>query len=277
MHAPLPLFSLFSPPYRACRPLHEPLRWFEDNPCPRGTALVWNLDKGLTEDAMEVAEGRPGGVALMAILPPSAEINGQMSVFELLERCRPQTVLPHHPRPAPEDMAALLARPPEDLPQELVDYLLWRGVDADRDTRRLLRRTVELSAELRTITALSRGLYLSRRALGRRMRKLGLPVPSHWLQFCRILRGALKLQNSRENLFSVAMSLGYPDGFTLSNQMERLTGARPSEARSHLGWEWLVEAWLRMERRTGGLRSPLRSADPALWATSGGGATAASA
>jgi len=58
----------------------------------------------------------------------------------------------------------------------------------------------------------------------------------------------LRLQGSSENLFTVACGLGYPDGFALSNQMHRLTGVRPSQARECLGWEWLVDAWLTTER-----------------------------
>lgn len=110
-----------------------------------------------------------------------------------------------------------------------------------------------MSAELRTVSALSRSLYLSRRALGRRFLGRGLPVPSHWLHFARVLRGAIRLQNSDDSLFSVAAQLGYTDGFALSNQMKRLTGVRPSTARERLGWEWLVEAWLCREARDGAL------------------------
>jgi len=61
------------------------------------------------------------------------------------------------------------------------------------------------------------------------------------------LRAALRLQSGSDNLFSVACSLGYSDGFALSNQMYRLTGVRPSATRDHYGWEWLVERWLERE------------------------------
>jgi AraC-like DNA-binding protein len=125
------------------------------------------------------------------------------------------------------------------------------------DARRLIRKTVELSLELHTVTALARSLYLSRRALGRRFLSRGLPVPSHWLHFGRILRAALRLQNTDETLASAAYHFGYPDAFAFSNQMYRLTGVRPSEARRCLGWEWLVEAWLQTERGTGGLSEDL--------------------
>jgi AraC-like DNA-binding protein len=101
------------------------------------------------------------------------------------------------------------------------------------------------------VAGLSRALYLSRRALGRRFVSRRLPVPSHWLQFSRLLRATIQLQRRRHTLEAVAMGLGYPDGFSLSNQMTRLTGVRPSMARERLGWEWLMEAWLGLERDNG--------------------------
>jgi hypothetical protein len=68
----------------------------------------------------------------------------------------------------------------------------------------------------------------------------------------------MKLQASPHlSLHQVARSLGYPDGFTLSNQMSRLVGLRPSIARERLGWEWVVEAWLAREAARGGLTAEI--------------------
>jgi len=130
----------------------------------------------------------------------------------------------------------------------------------DLDTRRLIRKTLELSGELRTVSGLARALYMSRRALGRRFMTRGLPVPSHWLHFGRILRGAVRLQDPRANLFGIGFDLGYPDGFAFSNQMKRLTGLRPSIMRECFGWEWIVESWLKKEAENGCLSPRLKSA-----------------
>lgn len=115
-----------------------------------------------------------------------------------------------------------------------------------------------MSVTTQTLSALAKGIYLSRRALGRRFQQRGLPVPSHWLQFCRILRVAIRVQNTEESLHTIARALGYPDGFTLSNQAERLIGVRPSLMRQRLGWEWVAEAWLERETLSGGLHVTLR-------------------
>ncbi len=129
----------------------------------------------------------------------------------------------------------------------------------DLDTRRLLRKTLELSGELRTVSGLSRGLYMSRRALGRRFMSRGLPVPSHWLHFGRVLRASIRMQDPSANLFAIGRDLGYPDGFALSNQMKRLTGLRPSIMRECFGWEWIVESWLHREAVSGSLSPTLRN------------------
>lgn len=218
---------------------------------------------------------RPGGLALVAVLPAPAEIETDPRLVHAVQRCRPAGLLPDavvHPR----DLAHVLRKPPADLAAEVTDYLSWRGLLQDSDTCHLLRRVFDLSSELRSITALSRGLYLSRRALGRRFMKAGLPVPSHWLQIARILRVTGRLQNSAESVFTIASDLGYPDGFSLSNQMHRMTGFRPTTVRQFLGWEWLFESWLRIEADRGNLTGPLARAvrEPLQESATGGRSTA---
>jgi AraC-like DNA-binding protein len=206
----------------------------------------------LSGDAFEIARSRVPGVALVVILPAHDAIPHTGDFLRIIELCRPHSVLPHHVQPNPLDLQALLRRPPEDLASEVLDYLTWRGIVLDQDTRHVVKRTLGLSAEVRTVSALSRSLYLSRRALGRRFLDRGIPVPSHWLHFGRVLRACLHLQNMKSSLFDVASDLSYADGFALSNQMSRLVGVRPSVAREYLGWEWILEAWLRREAENGG-------------------------
>ncbi|MDA1102107.1 MAG: hypothetical protein O2956_00725 [Gemmatimonadetes bacterium] len=218
-----------------------------------GSALVWTMGASSYEKSQSFVEERPGGLALIAILPPAVDVTADPEVVHAVQRCRPHGLLPHHAGPVARDIAQVLRRPPLDLAVEVTDYLSWRGLVVDRETIQLLRRIVELSADLRSITALSRGMYLSRRALGRRLLTRGLPVPSHWLQLGRMLRMASRLQNSDTSVFSIAYESGYPDGFSVSNQMQRLIGYRPSQIREYLGWEWILEAWLRREAEEGGL------------------------
>jgi AraC-like DNA-binding protein len=172
--------------------------------------------------------------------------------------CRPHSILPSLQELDPEELVPVLRRFPSQLSVVVTDYLSWRGLEVDMDTRRLLRRTLQLSGELRTVSGLARALYMSRRALGRRFMTRGLPVPSHWLHFGRVLRGSINLQDPTTNLFTVGCELGYPDGFAFSNQLKRLTGLRPSMMRECFGWEWIVESWLYQEAKSKTLSPSIR-------------------
>jgi AraC-like DNA-binding protein len=254
MPAPLSIapLTLLVHPYQGLRPIQGGLKQVRAEGRRPGSALVWQLADGVHEQHIPVVRDRPGGLPLIVVLPPATKLGTDRDVMRVVEASRPQAILPHH-EVALDDLVQVLSRPPEDLAAEVTEYVSWRGVSLDRETGRLLRKTIALSAELRSISALSRSLYLSRRALGRRLLSCGLPVPSHWLQLGRLLRVAIRLQNSRESILSIGYEVGYADAFSLSNQMYRLTGFRPSEAREYLGWEWLLEAWLRTEATMGGL------------------------
>ena len=222
-----------------------------------GGALVWSMGDGRHPACAQMVCDRPGGLALLVVLPPGEDVIADPHVMHDVQRSRPQGILPYHLEPSASDLAHVLRTPPADLGGEVTDYLRWRGLGVDRETAHVIRRIIDLSAELRSISAVSRGMYLSRRALGRRLMSRGLPVPSHWLQIGRLLRVAHKLQNSEATVSSIAFDHGYPDGFSVSNQMERLIGFRPSEVRVRLGWEWILESWLRREAEMGGLTPTL--------------------
>jgi len=246
----LPL-SLFKPPYDRLEPLRWDDRRFAQPNCP-GTGLVWQLRLGSWSRVFEAVRRRPPGMALVVVLPAKVDLDSAPELLRVVEACRPHSILPFHREPRVDDLTALLRREPEDLSVEVMDYLQWRGINVDIEVRRLIRKTIDLSLELRSITALARSLYLSRRALGRRFLTNGLPVPSHWLHFARVLRAALLLQGSAATLAEAARRYGYPDGFALSHQMHRLVGVRPSDERRYLGWDWLVEAWIQTEAADGG-------------------------
>lgn len=243
--------SVLSPPYER---FGDYLSVPDHRPDP-GSVLIWNMGAPRWEADLHAVSERPGGLALVMILPESTRVRSVTQVLRAIERTRPQAVLPYHQYVEAGEITLILRRPPASLAASMTEYLTWRGLSTDQSTLRTIRRTIELSKEVRTITALARSLYVSRRALGRRFLSRTLPVPSHWLHVARLLRATLRLQSSDLSLFEVACDLGYPDGFALSNQMSRLCGVRPSEARERLGWEWLLEAWLVEEARSGALSS----------------------
>lgn len=253
--------SLLGPPYSHLEALDlaDPVQ-----PREGGWIMAWNLDADDWSDATDLVANRLAGVALVVILPRDDDRSGLIRILRAIETTRPQAVMPHHKSPQPQEIAQVIRRPPVSLASSVSDYMRWRGFALDPATRSTIRRTFELSASLSTITELARNLYMSRRALGRRFLKNRLPVPSHWLHIARLIRATMKLQNSTESLFQVATSLGYPDGFSMSNQMHRLCGIRPQHVRARYGWEWVFECWLARELAIGAVTSDVVRARPSV-------------
>lgn len=252
---------LLGPPYEQLIPvdLAGPVQ-----PLAGGWVVAWNLGNRDWVSAADFVVNRAAGVSLAVILPESHDHLPVIRLLRTIEQSRPQAVLPFHETPRPREIASVIRRPPVNLASSVTEYLDWRGFSVDPVTRSIIRRTVELSARVRTISALARNLYLSRRALGRRFLKSRIPVPSHWLQISRILRATIKLQNSDGTLFSVACSQGYPDGFSLSNQMQRLCGLRPLDVRDLAGWEWVFETWIQREAEMGSVAPAVLNSRPSI-------------
>jgi len=253
---------LLGPPYR------QLVRIDLDNPPTireGGWVMAWHLASRRWKNGATVATDRAAGVALAIILPDRHDRGSILAILRAIERSRPQSVLPYHAEITARELATVIRREPTCLASRVADYLVWRGFSLDPITRSIIRRIVELSSQVHTIDALAKNLYMSRRALGRKLRNNDLPVASHWLHMARVLRATIRLQNNSEaSLFSVAASLGYTDGFSLSNQMSRLCGIRPNEARERLGWEWLLETWLTREATKRGVRTIVANGRPSI-------------
>lgn len=242
---------IFAPPYHRfdARELPAP------GCVPRGSAVVWWLADAETQvREFERLRDRPFDLPLVVLLPPPQDIARTLPLLNLLSLLRPRSVLPGMSLGSPDSIRHVLATPPPSLSEAVMRQLIERGLIANRAIAREIRRIFELAPEVHSITRLARRLYTSRRTLGRHFASHGLPVPSHWLQFARLLQVSVHLQNEPSAIFRIAARSGYPDGFTLSNQMKRLIGCRPTEVRSCLGWEWILDAWLRREWAMGHLQ-----------------------
>ena len=229
-----------------------------------GWVMAWHLGSPGWHRGAPAVAGRPAGVPLAIILPDGEDRLSVLRVLRAIEQSRPQAVVPYHEAPTAREIASVIRREPSCLASSVADYLVWRGIPLDPVTRSIIRRTVQLSSEVRTIGALSKNLYMSRRALGRKLLSSELPVASRWLHISRILRATITLQNSDASLFSIAVSLGYSDGFSLSNQMHRLCGIRPMDARERLGWEWVFETWLAKEASAGSIAFAIARGRPSI-------------
>ena len=238
--------SLFAPPYHKLSPC-DPAVSLER---ARGQALVWFLhDAEEQREEFEWLSNRGARIPLFVVLPPANAIAPILPIIPRLTELHARGVLPNGPLESVEPVRMLLRSAPRDLPAAIVNYLTRRGFLQDVRARSLVGKIFELAPSVASISGLSRRLYTSRRSLGRFFESLHLPVPSHWLQFARLLYVATNLQaNHNVPVFRIAIRLGYPDGFTMSNQMRRLVGCRPTDVRENLGYEWFVEEWLEKER-----------------------------
>ncbi len=240
---------LVRPPYVFAEPI-EPGWWPAQSP-PRGMALLWSPTGAGAELRLERLLARPPGLPVFLVLPPPAEVHEIVPLLGRLHELAPRAVLPTGPLASVETIRTLLATPARQLATEVTEYLTRRGL-LSRSAVGAVRQILQVAGATRSITALSRRMYLSRRTLGRHFELEGIPVPSHWLQMARLLHVAVRLQRERVTAFRAAVEVGYPDGFTMSNQMKRLIGCRPTEVRDCLGWEWIVESWVREEAARGG-------------------------
>jgi AraC-like DNA-binding protein len=241
--------SLFAPPYHA---LHscpaEIVTELTDVDCWKGCAIVWQLT-GQPEQMrhFEALRFKAPGLPLLVLLPPPSDIQSILEILPLVRSLSPRMILPFGVLDTPYRLKQMLTLPPRGIPAAVTDHLVRRGLLRTRKGVREFQRIMELSPDTSSIAMLSRRMYTSRRTLGRHFLATGMPVPSHCLHFGRLIHVAIALQNDDAAVFRIASRYGYPDGFTMSNQMKRLIGYRPSEVRELLGWEWIVEAWLKQE------------------------------
>jgi AraC-like DNA-binding protein len=236
----------FNPPYESFDADVAPM--LESGELAKGRALIWWLQDGEEQRLeYELLDGRSPGLPLIVLLPSANQIRRTLPLLPRVVDLHPRAILPAPYLGTPDYLRQVLAAPPRSLADAVMRYLRRRGVMADPSTEKDVRRIFELAPEVNSITRLARRMYVSRRTLGRHFALSGLPVPSHWLQFARLLHVSIQLQNETGAAFRIATRAGYPDGFTMSNQMKRMIGYRPTEVRNWLGWEWLLEAWLRRE------------------------------
>jgi AraC-like DNA-binding protein len=241
--------ALFTPPYEALHPCGtEVLDELNDVQDWKGCALVWQLsDAPHQHAAADALAHRSPGLPLLVLLPPPADLAPIVNMLPVVRSLAPRMILPFGVIDAPIRLRQVLALAPRNLAGAVTNHLVRRGILRQRRSIREFQRIFELAATTRSIAGLARRMYTSRRTLGRHFNKIELPVPSHCLQFARLLHVALHLHSDEAAVFRVATRFGYPDGFTMSNQMKRLIGHRPSEVRELLGWEWMVETWLKRE------------------------------
>lgn len=242
---------LFRPPYDSYDPIDP--NWHPD-PLDPGAAVVWFMTpNGAAYSELDWLWARPRSLPFFMVLPEPEDVPPLAHILRSVPDLGPRGVLPSVATGTMSALRMLLAAPPRSLARSATELLTDMGCLPDAETRDRVSLIFARAPYTSSIDKLAAALCQSRRTLGRFFSERDLPVPSHWLQFARILHVSVQLQNTRTNISRVSTRFGYPDGFTMSNSMKRLTGYRPTFVREHLGWEWIVAAWLRGEWGGGGL------------------------
>jgi AraC-like DNA-binding protein len=146
------------------------------------------------------------------------------------------------PRPR---LRRLLTQPP-DLPGDIEEWLPLRLPGLAPGLVQLVGTIVRRSARFAEVGALLASADHAERTVRTWFRRAGIPGPGKWLAVAHAVRAALRLQaEDRAPLLALAVECGYSDHSSLSRQSLRLFGVRPGVIRRTLGWEWLMDRWLR--------------------------------
>lgn len=129
---------------------------------------------------------------------------------------------------------------------DVVEWLTLFGLRLSPTLNHLVSRIFTDAPRFAEIGPLLNAIGAAESSTRFRFRKKGLPAPSRWLQAARALHAALRIQLEPEkSILAHACAMGYADHSALCHQMKRVFGTTPAAVRETLGWEWLLERWVR--------------------------------
>ena len=132
------------------------------------------------------------------------------------------------------------------LPEQVAHWLPVRLPGLAPEVGQMIVMIVQLSGGFAEVSALLGTLGHAERTVRTWFRRAGVPGPGKWLAVSHAVRAALRLQAEESSpLLTIAVECGYSDHSSLSRQSLRLFGVRPGAIRHTLGWEWLLDRWLR--------------------------------
>jgi len=136
---------------------------------------------------------------------------------------------------------------PTSLPEDLEQWLPVRLPGLAPGMVQLACGIVRLAPRFSEVGALLGSIGYAERTVRTWLRRAGVPGPGKWLAAAHAVRAALRLQaEEKAPLLALAVDCGYSDHSSLSRQSLRLFGVRPGAIRRTLGWEWLLDRWLRV-------------------------------
>ena len=244
--APPALFQL-SPPYDHFEAVPD-LSVLTPQDLPDAAVLVVGLDppRHAWEDVAPMApelRARFPAAPLALLVPPgvdAAELEAARRAGEL--DVRAVLIEGEPPRPRLRHVLSDAT----GLADQVERWLPARLPNVPAEVRGTIGTIVRLSPGFAEVSVLLGTLGQAERTVRTWFRRAGVPGPGKWLAASHAVRAALRLQAEESlPLLTIAVECGYSDHSSLSRQSLRLFGVRPGAIRRTLGWEWLLDRWLR--------------------------------
>jgi AraC-like DNA-binding protein len=135
---------------------------------------------------------------------------------------------------------------PITLARDVVDWLQLRPIRLNPNQAHLLDRIFAAAPHHADLTTLLEHFRIPQSSARFRLRKRGLPSPNRWFQVARAIHAALRLQaRPDQGVATIARQLGFADHSALAHLLRRSINVTANEVRGTLGWEWLLDRWLR--------------------------------
>ena len=138
---------------------------------------------------------------------------------------------------------------PSTLAQGVVDWLQLRSIRLNPNQADLIQSIFAAAPRHDDLTSLLDRHGIPQSSARFRLKKRGLPSPTRWFQLARAIHAALRLQaRPDQSVASVARQLGFADHSAFAHLLRRSLHVTANQIRGTLGWEWLLEHWLRSNR-----------------------------
>lgn len=155
-----------------------------------------------------------------------------------------RAVLIEGERPRPSLVRQMLD--PSTLAGDILEWLELRRLAVPLDVKAHVAAIIDRGPEFHSLKALFASLGQSDRTIRDHFSRSGLPAAREWWQAASAVRVALRLQaDPRLTVSRLAVELGRPHASPLTHQVVRALGFRPTEVRRMLGWEALLDRWVR--------------------------------
>lgn len=147
-------------------------------------------------------------------------------------------------------------------PSDVLEFFVRRGMTGvlEPEVRPIL--VAILSRPPSSVKKLAKREACSRRALVRRLRRAGLPPPREWVRLAKILAAARRIRVEGCTIARTAREENWSDPFTLSRSFHQATGMWPSEIRTRVDPEEILDAWLERMRHSAAAKRSCSKSPP---------------